>query len=212
MITRRLNKLLRSFGGRRESNHSVPFHFQPKRSLSSALTCSQGIPSCGLASNSARRRSSSAACSLVRSGSYPSPATISQNSCASLILSSCGRAFAASRISVAVMLQKDYIAAYFRFFSLSGSSAQTCSRGIPRSGLRLNRSARRSASSICSGDKLSSESPNSSKISVALTLRRLPDAHAVGKLMTGLSPKAKLVVNPRAESQRTNARMPKTSP
>jgi hypothetical protein len=78
-------------------------HFQPKRLLSSALTCSQGIPSCGLASKSARRRSSSAACSGVRSGSYPSSAMISQKSCASLILSSRGRAFAASRISVALM-------------------------------------------------------------------------------------------------------------
>jgi hypothetical protein len=178
-------------------------HFQPKRLLSSALTCSQGIPSCGLASKSARRRSSSAACSGVRSGSHPSSMMISQKSCASLILSSCGRAFAASRISVAVMLQKDYIAAHFRLLSLSGSSAQTCSHGIPRSGLRLNRSARRSASSICSGDKPSSKSPNSSTISVVLTLERLPETHAVGKLMTVLSPKTKLVVNPRAESQRT---------
>ncbi len=80
-------------------------HFQPNRLLSSALTCSQGIPSCGLASKSARRRSSSAACSGVRSESYPSSATISQKSCASLILSSFGSAFAALRISAALMLQ-----------------------------------------------------------------------------------------------------------
>lgn len=76
-------------------------HFQPKRCFISALTCSQGIPSSGLASNSAIRRSSSAASSGVRSGSYPSSTMISQKSWASLILSSLERAFAASRISVA---------------------------------------------------------------------------------------------------------------
>jgi hypothetical protein len=83
--------------------NAQPVHFQPNRLLRSALTCSQGIPACGLASKSARRRSSSAACSGVRSGSYPSSTMISQKSCASLILSSFGRAFAASRISVALM-------------------------------------------------------------------------------------------------------------
>ena len=59
---------------------------------------------------------------------------------------------------------EDYLAAHFRFLSLSGSSAQTCSHGIPLSGSRLNRSARRSASSICSGNRPSSNSPNSSRI------------------------------------------------
>jgi hypothetical protein len=93
---------LNKFDVRRRFENNRATHFQPNRSLSSALTCSQGIPSCGLASKSARRRSSSAACSGVRSGSYPSSTMISQKSCASLILSSLGRAFAASRISVAL--------------------------------------------------------------------------------------------------------------
>ena len=66
---------------------------------------------------------------------------------------------------------KDHLAAHFRFLSRSGSSAQTCSHGIPLSGLRLNRSARRSASSICSADKPSSKSPNSSKIWPATSRR-----------------------------------------
>jgi hypothetical protein len=178
-------------------------HFQPKRLLSSALTCSQGIPSCGLASKSARRRSSSVACSGVKSGSNPSSTMMSQKSCASLILSSCGRAFAALRISVALMLRNDYVMAHFRLLSLSVSSAQTCSHGMPPSGLLLNRSPRRSASSICSGDKLYSESPNSgiicpatsrrsfsgkhricSKISAALTPIRILETHAVCKSVT----------------------------
>jgi hypothetical protein len=97
------NDRLIIFGTGNRSENEPETHFQPKRLLTSALTRSQGIPSCGLASNSATRRSSSAASSGVRSGSYPSSATISQKSCASLILSSCGRAFAASRISVAFM-------------------------------------------------------------------------------------------------------------
>jgi hypothetical protein len=66
---------------------------------------------------------------------------------------------------------EDYLAAHFRFLSLSGSSARICSHGMPLSGLRLNRSARRSASSICSGDKPSSKSPNSSKIWPATSRR-----------------------------------------
>ena len=41
---------------------------------------------------------------------------------------------------------EDYLAAHFRFLSLSGSSAQICSHGIPLSGLRASFSARRSAS------------------------------------------------------------------
>jgi len=97
------NCSLNEFEARRPFENVPAAHFQPKRWLSSALTCSQGIPSCGLASKSARRRSSSAACSGVRSGSYPSSVIISQKSCASLIRSSCGRAFAASRISDALM-------------------------------------------------------------------------------------------------------------
>ncbi len=66
---------------------------------------------------------------------------------------------------------EDYLAAHFRFLSLSGSSAQTCSQGMPLSGLRHTRSARRSNSSICSGDKPSSISPNSSKIWPATSRR-----------------------------------------
>jgi len=97
-----LNKL----GARRWFESDRTAHFHPKRLLRSALTCSQGIPSRGLVSKSAKRRSSSAACSGVRSGSYSSSVVIPKMSCASLILSSCGRAFAASRISVALMLQK----------------------------------------------------------------------------------------------------------
>jgi hypothetical protein len=81
-------------------------HFHPKRLLMPASTCSQGIPSWGFFSKSARRRSSSAACSDVKSGSYPSSTMISQKSCASLILSSCGSAFAALRISLALMALK----------------------------------------------------------------------------------------------------------
>jgi hypothetical protein len=80
-------------------------HFRPKRSLSSAFTCSQGMPSCGLASKSARRRSSSAICSGLKSGSNPSSIIISQKSCANLIRSSFGRALAASRISRALMCE-----------------------------------------------------------------------------------------------------------
>jgi hypothetical protein len=58
-------------------------HFQPKRFLSSVWTCSHGIPLCGLASKSARRRSSSAICSGVGSGSYPFSWMLAQTRCAS---------------------------------------------------------------------------------------------------------------------------------
>jgi hypothetical protein len=64
-----------------------------------------------------------------------------------------------------------YFAARFQFLSLAGSSTRICSHGIPPSGLWLNRPARRSASSSCSGDKSSSGSPNSSLI-WPVTLRR----------------------------------------
>ena len=83
-------------------NNQQP-HFQPKRLLRPASTCSQGIPSWGFFSKSARRRSSSAACSGVRSGSYPCPETFSQRSCANLMRSFSGRDVAARRISVALM-------------------------------------------------------------------------------------------------------------
>jgi hypothetical protein len=65
----------------------ITAHFRPKRLLSSALTCSHGIPSCGLASKSARRRASSAACSGVGSGSYPFSWMLLQTPCASSIRS-----------------------------------------------------------------------------------------------------------------------------
>ena len=94
---------LNQFSASRRFENERKSHFQPKRLLRSASTCSQGIPSCGFFSKSARRRSSSAACSGVKSGSYPSSTTMSQKSCASLILSACGSAFAALRISLALM-------------------------------------------------------------------------------------------------------------
>jgi len=78
-------------------------HFQPKRWLRSASTCSQGIPSRGFFSNSARRRSSSAACSGVKSGSNPSSMRSSLIFRASSIRSSSGRVFAALNNSVALM-------------------------------------------------------------------------------------------------------------
>lgn len=66
---------------------------------------------------------------------------------------------------------EDYLAAHFRLVSLSGSSARICSHGIPLLGLRLNRSARRSASSICSEVKPSSKFPNSFSIWPATSRR-----------------------------------------
>jgi hypothetical protein len=78
-------------------------HFQPKRLLRSASTCAQGTPSRGFFSNSARRRSSSAACSGVKSGSNPSSMRSSLIFRASSIRSSSGRVFAALNNSVALM-------------------------------------------------------------------------------------------------------------
>jgi hypothetical protein len=78
-------------------------HYQPKRLLRSASTCSQGIPSRGFFSNSARRRSNSATCSGVKSGSNPSPMRSSLSFCASSIRSAKGRVLAALNNSVAVM-------------------------------------------------------------------------------------------------------------
>ena len=81
----------------------IQIHHQPKRSRISALTCSKGIPRRGFFSNSARRRSSSAACSGVKSGSYPSSMRSSLSRCASSIRSASGRVFAALNNSVALM-------------------------------------------------------------------------------------------------------------
>jgi len=66
---------------------------------------------------------------------------------------------------------KDYFAPHARCLSLSSNSARICSHGTPLSGLRLNSSARRSSSSICSGDKSSSKFPNSSRIWPATSRR-----------------------------------------
>ena len=194
------------FHARRRFENGRTTHFQPNRSLSSASTCSNGIPSSGLARKSARRPSSSAACSGVKSGSRSSSAINSQNSCASLIRSSRGRALAASRISDALMVQfyshltarqaanigwmasessADHsfqpslqnrgiartVFAHGRLLSRSGSSAQICSHETPFSGLRLNRSARRSASSSCSEVKPSLNNPNSSNTRWATSRR-----------------------------------------
>src|SRR5690348_1174147 len=79
-------------------------HCQPKRLLRSASTCSQGMPARGFFSNSARRRSNSAACSGDKSGSNPSSKRASLSFCASSIRSASGRAFAALNNSVALMV------------------------------------------------------------------------------------------------------------
>ncbi|HET7625527.1 MAG TPA: hypothetical protein VFM25_09695 [Verrucomicrobiae bacterium] len=78
-------------------------HRQPKRLLRSASTCSHGIPSYGFFSNSASRRSNSAVCSGVKSGSNPSSMRSSLSFCANSIRSASGRAFAALNNSVALM-------------------------------------------------------------------------------------------------------------
>ncbi len=83
---------------------------------------------------------------------------------------------------------EDYLAAHLRFLSLSGSSARICSHGMPLSGLRLNRSARRSASSICSGDKPSSRTPSSSKTWPATSRRSLSGRRRIcAKISVALS-------------------------
>jgi hypothetical protein len=176
-------------------------YFQAKRLLSSTLTCSQGIPSCGLASKSASRRSSSAPCACVRSGSLPSSAMKSQKSWASLILSSFGRAFAASRISVA------FISPIYRDGFELQVDIRTCSHGIPLSGLRLNRSARRSASAICSGGNPSSKSPNSSNIWTATSRRSFSGKRRIcSKISAALtSPIYRDGLNLQADSARANA-------
>ena len=82
----------------------IEMHYQPKRSRISALTCSKGIPRRGFFSNSARRRSNSAICSGVKSGSNPSLRRSSFNFCANSIRSASGRVLAALNNSVALML------------------------------------------------------------------------------------------------------------
>jgi hypothetical protein len=186
-------------------------HFQPKRSLSSASTCSKGIPPCGLASKLARRRSSSAACSGVSSGSCPSSAMMSQKSCASLSLSSCGRTFAASRISVALMfviyrdgreLQagisgdgfvkfapcerfESDVAAHGQLYFFF-ASARTCSQGMQSSGFFKASWARRSNSAINSGD--SSDSKSSKRASAISRRSSGRNSRALAKMSVALMP------------------------
>ncbi len=62
------NDCLKKLGFRFRLEDKLKTHHQPKRCFISALTCSQGIPSWGFFSKSARRRSSSAICSGVKSG------------------------------------------------------------------------------------------------------------------------------------------------
>jgi len=76
-------------------------HCQPKRLLSLASTCSQGIPSRGFFSKSARRRSSSADCSGVSSSSKAP--NFSQTISATACCSARGKCSICSRISVALM-------------------------------------------------------------------------------------------------------------
>jgi hypothetical protein len=67
------NYCLKKFSLRLWLENKLKTHYQPKRCFISALTCSQGIPLWGFFSKSARRRSSSAICSGVKSGStHPS--------------------------------------------------------------------------------------------------------------------------------------------
>jgi hypothetical protein len=78
-----------------------PAHHQPKRCRISAWTCSKGMPEWGSFSNSASRRSSSAACSGVNSASTPpSPA---QTFSAMSYCSSGGNRRICSKISDALM-------------------------------------------------------------------------------------------------------------
>src|ERR1019366_3424763 len=76
-------------------------HCHPKRLLSLASTCSQGIPSWGFFSKSARRRSSSADCSGVSSSSKAP--NFSQTISATACCSARGKCSICSRISVALM-------------------------------------------------------------------------------------------------------------
>lgn len=97
------NNGLEKFGFRFRLEEGIEIHHQPKRCRNSALTCSKGIPDRGFFSKSARRRSSSADCSGVKSGSYPLPVMSSHKPWAISIRSSSGSAFAAARISDALM-------------------------------------------------------------------------------------------------------------
>ncbi len=95
---------LQKFGSGFRFEIGIGIDHQPKRCLISASTCCNGIPRRGFFSNSARRRSSSAACSAVKSGSIPSLMRSSLSRRASSIRSVSGRAFAALNNSIALML------------------------------------------------------------------------------------------------------------
>jgi hypothetical protein len=90
---------LREFGQSRRFESDRQAHFQPKRLLKSASTCSHGTPSRGFFSKSARRRSSSAASSGVSSTSPYFSQTIATTSCRS----AGGKCSICSRISAALM-------------------------------------------------------------------------------------------------------------
>ena len=81
----------------------LEFHDQPYRCRSSVFISANEMPSCGFFSNSASRRSSSAACSGDNKGSSPWSAISSHKSCASRMRSSSGNALAACRISIVLM-------------------------------------------------------------------------------------------------------------
>lgn len=91
-------------------------HFLARnRLLISAETCSMGLPRPGFFKASSARRSSSETCSGVRSGSYAFSARSCQSSCANSICSPSGRALAAFRISLALMME--YYSSQFFFSS-----------------------------------------------------------------------------------------------
>jgi hypothetical protein len=96
------NRLL-EFQTRLASEDDRKAHCQPKRLLRSASTCSQGIPSRGSLSNSARRRSSSAACSGV--SAFSKSPYFSRTISATSSRSAKGNFSICSRISVALMAE-----------------------------------------------------------------------------------------------------------
>jgi hypothetical protein len=105
------------FGGEAENQARV--HFQPKRCFSSAWTCSQGIPSWGFFSKSASRRSSSAICSGVKSGStHPSSSPNSSQTCsinARFSSDGIGRIFSMSSVALMSVIYRFGSRAQARF-------------------------------------------------------------------------------------------------
>jgi len=136
--------------------HPVHFRRSAKRLSNSAKTCSAGMPPFGFFRSSSARRSSSAFCSGVSSSSE-SPNSKSMVSTSSR-LSASGIRRSSSRISVLLMaaIYSFALSAQARFFRRFAKrfsiSAKTCSAGIPRPGFFNASSARRSSSSICSGE------------------------------------------------------------